>query len=124
MYAKSAQNISQELQNLLRNPNVPLIFLFNGADCQNIWQTMELHLPSDGCIHGHPVCVLHCRSDELTKWQIINAMRADIRDKDAEIRDKDTEIRDKDTEIRDKDAEIRDKDTEILLLKQELDNLR
>ena len=39
---------------------------------------MEANLPSDGCIHGHPVCVLHCRSDALTKWKTIN-------DKDAEI---------------------------------------
>ena len=59
---------------------------------------MERFLPSDGCIHGHPVCVLHCRSDALTKWQTIN---------------------DKDAELRDKDAELRDKDAEILRLRQE-----
>ena len=57
---------------------------------------MEANLPSDGCIHGHPVCVLHCRSDALTKWQTMN----------------------------DKDAEIRDKDAEILRLKHEIANLR
>lgn len=53
---------------LLWNTNTPLCFVFNGWDCVNAWKYMSKRVGSDGCIHGHRVCVIFCKSDELTKW--------------------------------------------------------
>lgn len=55
------------LPHLLADINIPVVFLFDGADCQDCANYFGSKVPT-WTIHGHPVAIVYVKADELTQW--------------------------------------------------------
>lgn len=71
---KAGRALSSNLQAVIDNVNSPIVFLFNGADYNDVWNRFLRKVPS-GRIQGRHVCMLYCQADQLTRWVDIQEER-------------------------------------------------
>jgi len=71
---KAGVALSPNLQAVIDNVNSPIVFLFNGADYNDVWNRSLNKVPS-GMIQGRHVCMLYCQADQLTRWVDIQEER-------------------------------------------------
>jgi hypothetical protein len=102
----SGKMVDNWLMDLITDVNVPLLFVFNGADLVAVYNHFASIL-QDGAIHGHRVIVVFCKSEALITWGPALAIEAELKAKDAELQEKDAELQEKDTELREKDRLIK-----------------
>jgi hypothetical protein len=111
-----SEHLPVHLANLLTDDTIPIVFLFNGADCVDVWHEFERVVPS-GTIHGHPICALYCQGGSLTEWTKLLEKEVELQEKEVELQEKEVELQEKDAKLREKDAELQEKDAEIRKLK-------
>jgi hypothetical protein len=83
----STVHLDDILTNLIEDVSTPLLFCFNGSDCATAWNilltTIRSECGGDGTvstIRGHQVIIIFCKSDDLTKWQEIQALEKALLD--------------------------------------------